>query len=71
MSTAKKTTLNLSSYQRALDMQRIGNAATYKAQAQNRAKGIPNFYSVGGRIVSDIPGADPQLQPIKPVTKRG
>jgi len=61
MSTAKKTNLNLSSYQRALDMQRIGNAATHKAQVQNRAKGIPNFYSVGGRIVSDIPGAEPQL----------
>lgn len=69
MIPAKKTKLTLSSYQRALDMQRIGNAATHKAQIQNRAKGIPNFYSVGGRIVSDIPGTEPQLQPLKSTTK--
>jgi len=50
--------LPASAYQRALDMQRIGNAAVQKAQANNRAKGIPNFYSVGGRIISDMPGVE-------------
>ncbi len=50
-------------YQRALEMQRIGNAAAHKAQANNRAKGIPNFYSMGGRIVSDVAGAEASLPP--------
>lgn len=54
MSNASK--LPAAAYQRALEMQRIGNAAAHKAQANNRAKGIPNFYSVGGRIVSDVEG---------------
>lgn len=68
--TPKKTALNLASYQRALDMQRIGSAAAHKAQAQNRAKGIPNYYSVGGRIVSDVPSAESQLMQPKPSIKR-
>lgn len=55
MSNASK--LPAAAYQRALEMQRIGNAAAHKAQANNRAKGIPNFYSVGGLIVSDVEGA--------------
>lgn len=66
----KKTALNLANYQRALDMQRIGNAAAHKAQAQNRAKGIPNFYSVGGRIVSDVPSAESQLMQPKRSSKQ-
>lgn len=53
--------LPATAYQRALEMQRIGNAAAHKAQANNRAKGIPNFYSMGGRIVSDVAGAEAGL----------
>lgn len=37
----------------ALEMLAIGNVATRRAQARNRALGIPNFYSIAGRIVSD------------------
>lgn len=56
-----KSNLKATAYQRALDMQRIGNAAAHKAQANNRAKGIPNFYSIGGHIVSDVAGAEASL----------
>ena len=35
------------------EIQRIGNAAVKKAQEENRKLGIPNWYSVGGVIVSD------------------
>lgn len=59
-----KSNLKANAYQRALEMQRIGNAAAHKAQANNRAKGIPNFYSVGGRIVSDVAGAEASLPPL-------
>ncbi len=32
---------------------RIGNRAVKKAQEENRRLGIPNWYSIGGVIVSD------------------
>jgi hypothetical protein len=34
-------------------IQRIGNAAVHKTQEENRRHGIPNWYSIGGVIVSD------------------
>lgn len=58
---SNKTGLKIEAFQRALAMQRVGNAAVHKAQTQNRAKGIANFYSVGGRIVSDVDGAEKSL----------
>ena len=36
-----------------LKNQRIANAAVHKAQEENRALGIPNWYSIGGEIISD------------------
>lgn len=62
-----KPTLKADVFKRALEMQRIGTDAARKAQARNRARGIPNFYSIGGRIVSDVPGAEQAVpQPEKP-----
>lgn len=37
----------------AMEMMAIGNVAVHRAQATNRALGIPNYYSIGGRVVSD------------------
>ncbi len=37
-----------------LKNQRIANAAVHKAQEENRKLGIPNWYSIGGEIVSDL-----------------
>lgn len=39
--------------QKAFELQRIGNAAVKKAQEENRRLGIPNWYSIGGVIISD------------------
>ena len=36
-----------------IDFQRIGNRAVHKAQEENRRLGVPNWYSIGGVIVSD------------------
>lgn len=36
-----------------LEYQRIGNRAVHKAQEENRRLGIPNWYSINGKIVSD------------------
>lgn len=35
------------------ELQRIGNRAVRRAQEENRKLGIPNWYSIGGKIVSD------------------
>ena len=37
-----------------LKNQRVANAAVHKAQEENRALGIPNWYSIDGKIVSDL-----------------
>lgn len=37
-----------------LEIQRIGNRAVRRAQEENRRFGIPNWYSIGGEIVSDL-----------------
>lgn len=34
---------------------RIGNRAVKKAQAENRRKGIPNVYSINGKIIFELP----------------
>jgi hypothetical protein len=39
---------------RMLRHQRIASAAVAKAQAENRRRGIPNWYSINGKIVSDL-----------------
>jgi len=34
---------------------RIGNRAVKKAQEENRLKGLPNVYSINGKIVYALP----------------
>lgn len=38
---------------RIADILRIGNRAARAAQEANRKRGIPNWYSLGDRLVSD------------------
>lgn len=54
--------LTVEDYQRILKYREIGNAAVHRAQAENRKKGIPNWYSINGVIISD--------QEIEAVAKR-
>lgn len=45
---------------------RIGNQAVRAAQARNRCLGIPNWYSLNGRLVCDVAPQDaipPAIQP--------
>lgn len=45
---------------------RIGNQAVREAQARNRELGIPNWYSLNGRLVSDAgiaPGLPTAVHP--------
>jgi hypothetical protein len=38
-----------------LEMERLVNEAVREAQEENRRLGIPNYYEINGRIVSDQP----------------
>ncbi len=46
-------TINAETLRRLLEMQRTGNQAVRKAQAENRRLGIPNWYFINGVLVSD------------------
>ena len=41
-----------------LNIQRIFSAAVAAAQADNRAKGLPNVYSINGTIVEQLPNGE-------------
>lgn len=43
---------------------RIGNLAVREAQARNRELGIPNWYSLNGKLISDA--YQPPASPIGP-----
>lgn len=51
----KKTNGSVSdeTLRKSIEFQRIGNRAVHRAQEENRKLGIPNFYSVNGKIISD------------------
>jgi hypothetical protein len=42
-------------YAFSLRMLRIGNSAVKKAQEENHRNGLPNIYSLGGKIVYQMP----------------
>lgn len=51
---------------RIADILRIGNRAARAAQEANRRRGIPNWYSLSGIIVSDAGGIPAQRDCAKP-----
>lgn len=46
-------TVSDATLRKSVEFQRIGNRAVHKAQEENRRLNIPNWYSIGGVIVSD------------------
>ncbi len=42
-------------YKEILEIAKIFNRAVKKAQEENRAKGLPNVYSINGKIVYALP----------------
>ena len=46
-------TVSEATLRKSIEFNRIGNRAVHKAQEENRRLGIPNWYSIGGKIVSD------------------
>ena len=37
---------------------KIGNRAVKKAQENNRRKGIPNVYSINGKMIFELPNGE-------------
>lgn len=50
----------------SVELIRIGNLAVREAQQRNRQLGIPNWYSLNGRLVSDAPKAGAATTSDKP-----
>jgi len=46
-------TVSEKTLRKAIEFQRIGNAAVHKAQEENRRLGVPNWYSINGKIVNE------------------
>ena len=50
-----KTSVSDKTLRDMMKNQRIANAAVHKAQEENRRLGVPNWYSINGKIVKDAP----------------
>ncbi len=48
-----ETSVREKTLRKAIEYQRIGNAAVHKAQEENRRLGVPNWYSINGKIVNE------------------
>ena len=50
----EKVKLKPETYEKALEFQRIGNAAVREAQEENHRLGLPNIYSRNGKIIYEM-----------------
>lgn len=54
----KKPKLSRETYEQMMEVIRIGNAAVREAQAENHRLGLPNIYSLGGKIIYEMPDGE-------------
>jgi hypothetical protein len=52
-SVKTEQTMDVDTLRRLLHLQTIFSTAVIKAQEENRLLGIPNWYSINGKIISD------------------
>jgi hypothetical protein len=45
-------------YRSAAELQRIGNRAVHEAQEESRRLGVPNVYSLNGKIYYELPNGE-------------
>jgi hypothetical protein len=67
----KSPGLTLEAYQLFEDLLRVGRVAVAKAQEESRRLGVPNVYSINGRIYYETPTGelslvDPYVEPSSP-----
>ncbi|HYW81402.1 MAG TPA: hypothetical protein VE890_17590 [Thermoguttaceae bacterium] len=54
--------LDVATYARVDEWMRIGSAAIAKAQEESRRLGVPNVYSINGRIYYELPNGELSLE---------
>jgi hypothetical protein len=45
-------------YRNAAELQRIGNRAVSEAQEESRRMGVPNVYSLDGKVYYELPNGE-------------
>ena len=50
--------LDIDTYERIDDFLRVATFAVAKAQEDSRQKGVPNVYSINGRIYFELPSGE-------------
>ncbi len=45
-------------YRNAAELQRIGNRAVREAQEESRRMGVPNVYSLNGKVYYELPNGE-------------
>ncbi len=50
--------LNIETYRKHYEIQKIGNRAVREVQEENRKKGIPNVYSRNGKLYYELPDGE-------------
>jgi len=53
--------LSAETYAAIDDLVRLANIAVAKAQEENRRRGVPNVYSINGRIYYELPNGELSL----------
>lgn len=53
--------LDLATYVRVDELLRVARTAVAKAQEENRRLGVPNVYSINGRIYYELPSGELSL----------
>ena len=59
--------LDSATYSRIDNFLRIATSAVAKAQADSRQRGVPNVYSINGRLYFELPSGE--LSMVDPYTK--
>lgn len=54
----KKPKLSRETYEQAMEIVRIGNAAVRKTQEENHRLGLPNVYSRNGKLIYEMPDGE-------------
>lgn len=56
--TPENSILPASTYARVDELLRIGSEAVEKAQEESRRMGVPNVYSINGRLYYELPSGE-------------
>ncbi len=54
----KEKKISLETYEKTMEIVRIGNIAVRKAREENRRLGIPNVYGRDGKIIYEMPDGE-------------